>query len=95
MNGLKVEYVDGVQRLNRTPFDGLLIFTGFATFLGDGRIFSDQWGDFNGSIDDLRIFSTEIDSAQVSSYVLAMVTLLAPPQLHMTPVGSRFGKTSP
>ena len=35
--------------------------------LGMGRIFSDQWGDFNGSIDDLRIFSTEIDSAQVSS----------------------------
>ena len=35
--------------------------------LGMGRIFSDQWGDFNGSIDDLRIFSTEIDSAEVSS----------------------------
>ena len=46
--------MDGV-RLNRTPFDGYSIPHRTRTFLGMGRIFSDQWGDFNGSIDDLRI----------------------------------------
>ena len=32
-----------------------------------GRILSDQWGDFNGSIDDFRIYSVEIDSTQIAS----------------------------
>ena len=43
-NGLKV-YVDGVQRLNRTPFDGLPDSSQNSPLsLGMGRIFSDQWG---------------------------------------------------
>ena len=31
-----------------------------------GRIFSDQWGDFNGSIDDFRIYSVEVNASQVA-----------------------------
>ena len=57
-NGLKV-FVDGVERLNQTPYDGLLDSSGFAPFPGQGRIFSDQWGDFN-LIDDFRIYSVEL-----------------------------------
>ena len=32
-----------------------------------GRIFSDQWGDYNGSIDDFRIYDVEINATQVLS----------------------------
>ena len=37
--------------------------------LGMGRIF-DQWEDFNGLTDDLRIFSTEIDSASAIIFII-------------------------
>ena len=30
------------------------------------RIFSDQWGDFNGSIDDFRIYRKELNASEVS-----------------------------
>ena len=66
-NGLKV-FVDGVERLNQTPYDGLLDSSQDSPLsLGMGRIFSDQWGDFNGSIDDFRIYSVEVDSSQIAS----------------------------
>ena len=66
-NGLKV-FVDGTERLNRTPYNGLLDSSQDSPLsLGMGRIFSDQWGDFNGSIDDFRIYSVEVDSAEVAS----------------------------
>ena len=58
-NGLKV-FVDGVERLNQTPYDGLLDSSQDSPLsLGMGRILSDQWGDFNGSIDDFRIYFFE------------------------------------
>ena len=31
-----------------------------------GRVFSDQWGDFNGSIDDFRVYSVEVNASQVA-----------------------------
>ena len=65
-NGLKV-FVDGVQRLSRTPYDGPLDSSRDSPLsLGMGRIFSDQWGDFNGSIDDFRIYDVEVNSSQVA-----------------------------
>ena len=65
-NGLKV-FVDGVQRLSRTPYDGPLDSSQDSPLsLGMGRIFSDQWGDFNGSIDDFRIYDVEVNSTQVT-----------------------------
>ena len=66
-NGLKI-FVDGVERLSQTPYSGPLDSSEDSPLsLGMGRIFSDQWGDFNGSIDDFRIYSTEINATQVSS----------------------------
>ncbi|MGB0356267.1 MAG: LamG domain-containing protein, partial [Opitutales bacterium] len=66
-NGLKV-FVDGVERLNQTPYSGPLDSSQDSPLsLGMGRIFSDQWGDFNGSIDDFRIYNIEVNSSQVAT----------------------------
>ena len=66
-NGLKV-YVDGNELLNQSPYDGPLSSSQDSPLsLGMGRIFSDQWGDYNGSIDDFRIYDVEINATQVLS----------------------------
>ena len=59
--------MDGTERLNQSPFSGLWILLRIHLCpLGMGRIFSDQWGDFNGSIDDFRIYSVEVNASQVA-----------------------------
>jgi hypothetical protein len=66
-NGLKV-YVDGVERLSQPQYSGPLDSSLDSPLsLGMGRIFSDQWGDFNGSIDDFRIYDVEVNATHVSS----------------------------
>ena len=66
-SGLRI-YVDGIERLNQSPYSGPLDSSQDSPLsLGMGRIFSDQWGDFNGSIDDFRIYEIEMNSTQVDA----------------------------
>ena len=65
--GLKI-FVDGMELLNQSPYSGPLDSSQDSPLsLGMGRIFSDQWGDYNGSIDDFRIYDVEINATQVLS----------------------------
>ena len=66
-DGLKI-FVDGAELLNQSPYSGPLDSSQDSPLsLGMGRIFSDQWGDYNGSIDDFRIYDVEINATQVLS----------------------------
>ena len=65
--GLKL-YLDGNLVLDRPEFTGPLDSSQDSPLsLGIARVFSDQWGDFNGSMDDLRLFDRELNASEVGS----------------------------
>ena len=71
---LVVTYGSDLKVYSMEPkFDNLrttdhLICSGFTLSLGMARIFSDQWGDFNGSIDDFRIYRKELNASEISHH---------------------------
>ena len=65
-NGAKL-YVDGNLSMTSSASGPLDSSLDSPISLGLARPYSDQTGDFNGSIDDLRIFSRELNSSEVLS----------------------------
>ena len=61
---LKV-FVDGNSVLEATTSGPLDSSQDSPLSLGMARVFSDQWGDFNGSIDDFRIYRKELNATEV------------------------------
>ena len=67
--GLKV-YLNGtnVPSLTKPELQGPLDSSQDSPLsLGMARIYSDQWGDFNGSIDDFRIYQKELNASEILS----------------------------
>ena len=63
-NGIEV-YLDGSSRLTNGTSGPLTSSSDSPISLGLSRPYSDQAGDYNGSIDDLRIFSRELNASEV------------------------------
>ncbi|MEE3060759.1 MAG: LamG-like jellyroll fold domain-containing protein, partial [Verrucomicrobiota bacterium] len=64
-NGMKV-YLDGSVVLDVPVHQGPMDTSQDSPLsLGMARIYSDQWGDFNGSIDEFRLYSRELNASEV------------------------------
>ena len=65
-NGMKV-YLDGSVVLDVPAHQGPMDSAVDSPLsLGMARIYSDQWGDFNGSMDEFRLYSRELNASEVS-----------------------------
>ena len=64
-NGITV-YLDGSSRLTNAASGPLDSSTDSPVSIGLSRPYSDQTGDYNGSIDDLRIFSRELNASEIA-----------------------------